>query len=626
MITLIPGWDEINQFSTSLTDGERHFIERLEALYAQDLERDFHVFVQANINGDKPDIVVMERSSGIWVIEVKDWQLAHYAVENGRWVVTSSPERPVIKSPFRQAERYKKNFFSLHSAQLARRNLFNNRAFGGVRAAVYFHVASTAQANHLHQQEVATYQGLRHIQVFGQDCTDQNIRYFFNRPNIPIALGEYDHLLRYLMPSEVSKERLNIVYNSQQKRLIKSQAKRQKIKGVAGSGKSLVLAARAVDALARTQGKILILTFNITLVNYLHDRISDVRGTYKRRDFEIASYHAFISAECNNLGVEVRAVDEGETSYFDNVQLFEAVKHKIQRYDAIFIDEIQDFKYEWQRIIETYFLKPNAEFVIFGDEKQNLYGRELEKQQMKTVIPGAWNKLTQSHRLSKKTIELAETYQQYFFKDRYALEPIEPLQITLDLDAQKAPDQLQYVYTRNPVSIIPYLLQFIEKNAINTDDLVFIGNRKSSMRAIESELRRRNYHTLPMFLREEEYRYITENIPWQYIRTNTQRQYIAEKERELERPLKVGFWMQSGQMKLSTIQSFKGWEANHVFLIVEPGVDGQETIDELIYTGLTRCKRNLFVINVDSTSLHAFFEQNRALFDVFNVTELQVYR
>lgn len=83
------------------------------------------------------------------------------------------------------------------------------------------------------------------------------------------------------MPSEVSREKLNIVYTTKQKRLIISSPKKQKVQGVAGSGKSLVLAARAVNALERTKGRILILTFNITLINYLHDRISDVRGKYK---------------------------------------------------------------------------------------------------------------------------------------------------------------------------------------------------------------------------------------------------------------------------------------------------------------------------------------------------------
>ena len=58
------------------------------------------MFVQSNINGDKPDIVVMEKGSGIWIIEVKDWDLEHYSIQKGQWVLESDPKKPIIKSPF----------------------------------------------------------------------------------------------------------------------------------------------------------------------------------------------------------------------------------------------------------------------------------------------------------------------------------------------------------------------------------------------------------------------------------------------------------------------------------------------------------------------------------------------
>lgn len=59
--------------------------------------------------------------------------------------------------------------------------------------------------------------------------------------------------------------------------------------------------------------------------------------------------------------------------------------------------------------------------------------------------------------------------------------------------------------------------------------------------------------------------------------------------------------MNSGTIKISTINSFKGWESEVVFLILEPKYDKFTTFnssfDELLYTGMTRCKRNLIVIN-----------------------------
>ncbi len=64
---------------------------------------------------------------------------------------------------------------------------------------------------------------------------------------------------------------------------------------------------------------------------------------------------------------------------------------------------------------------------------------------------------------------------------------------------------------------------------------------------------------------------------------------------------KIHFWMNSGTIKISTINSFKGWESELLFLIVEPkyeeSTEFNVAFDELLYTGITRCRSNLVVIN-----------------------------
>ena len=59
--------------------------------------------------------------------------------------------------------------------------------------------------------------------------------------------------------------------------------------------------------------------------------------------------------------------------------------------------------------------------------------------------------------------------------------------------------------------------------------------------------------------------------------------------------------MNSGTIKISTINSFKGWESEVVFLILEPKYESSTSFnlsfDELLYTGITRTIRNLVIIN-----------------------------
>jgi superfamily I DNA/RNA helicase len=86
----------------------------------------------------------------------------------------------------------------------------------------------------------------------------------------------------------------------------------------------------------------------------------------------------------------------------------------------------------------------------------------------------------------------------------------------------------------------------------------------------------------------------------------------------LRRAKKLHFWMNPGTVKLATIHSFKGWEINTLILILysdetEAGKrtseDGKQGIsdEELVYTAITRCRHNLFVVNLGDHKYHDFF-------------------
>jgi len=59
--------------------------------------------------------------------------------------------------------------------------------------------------------------------------------------------------------------------------------------------------------------------------------------------------------------------------------------------------------------------------------------------------------------------------------------------------------------------------------------------------------------------------------------------------------------MNSGTIKISTINSFKGWESELIFLILEQKFDHStefnSAFDELLYTAITRCRSKLIIIN-----------------------------
>jgi len=60
---------------------------------------------------------------------------------------------------------------------------------------------------------------------------------------------------------------------------------------------------------------------------------------------------------------------------------------------------------------------------------------------------------------------------------------------------------------------------------------------------------------------------------------------------------KKAFRLGVGSLKMSTIHSFKGWEALHVILLIPEIWKGSENLDAIVYTAMTRTRENLIVLN-----------------------------
>jgi hypothetical protein len=70
----------------------------------------------------------MREGNGVLVIEVKDWNLDNFTLnEKKKWVYT--PNGSVVKSPIDQVLKYKNNLFDLHVDQLLQKKIFDVRHF-----------------------------------------------------------------------------------------------------------------------------------------------------------------------------------------------------------------------------------------------------------------------------------------------------------------------------------------------------------------------------------------------------------------------------------------------------------------------------------------------------------------
>jgi len=78
MAKLSPTLDVIELQKVKPTEGERALLTFL----LNNLDDSYEIFYQPFLNGDNPDFAIMRKGSGVLLIEVKDWALEHYYIDD----------------------------------------------------------------------------------------------------------------------------------------------------------------------------------------------------------------------------------------------------------------------------------------------------------------------------------------------------------------------------------------------------------------------------------------------------------------------------------------------------------------------------------------------------------------
>ena len=394
-----------------------------------------------------------------------------------------------------------------------------------------------------------------------------------------------------------------------QRELVISRSTQQKISGVAGSGKTHVLAARAVNAMKRTGGDVLVLTFNITLANYLKFRLSEIREDFSWEKIDIYPYHQFFrirASECR-LHVDFGAYDR--LSFFENATI-----HK--HYSAIFVDEVQDYTTEWLRIVMQNFLLPNGEFVVFGDPKQNVYHRPIDSNGdiRLGVIRSEWNRQLSTGRrfTNPRLATLATTFQAKFLSNQ----PVDTISTTTGFDNTLNFQIVTYFNMRGSFTmenLVSKLTEIINNSNNDPKDFVVLASYSKLLQTIDSKYRETTgEETEITFVSTEQYERLKElhkvsdehPASWKF-----NRDYEA-----LGRTRKQLFTTDKRCLKLSTIKSFKGWESPSVIIILDDEYNAKTASrkplePEMMYTAITRARESLYIINIGNETYDKFFKE-----------------
>lgn len=599
--TIYPPVADFNRLRQPLTSGERRVFD----LFNKHLPDDWEIYIQPHLNGLRPDFVLLNPKVGIGVFEVKDWDLNAMTYRNEGSVLRASHEGQtfdVWPNPVQQLRRYKEEIHQLYCPRLEQKN-----GFAVITAGLIFPFAArdsvvALMAPHQTQEEREKYP--RYSPISGREAISGGwLEKVFpessRQSSIYMTPDHADDLRGWLVePDFSSDQRMPLEMDARQRSLAdtRTESGYRRIKGPAGSGKSVVLAARAAKLAA--EGKsVLIATYNITLWHYLRDLVA--RASNKpgwSNGITTLNFHEWCRRTCHEAGSEwskryadlfkdVPEKPENPLLRKEWAQRWQPVVDRIlnievpdlasraagepgvTRYDAILVDEGQDYRLPWWNALRRA-VKDDGECVLVADATQDVYGTAgawTDNAMRGAGFSGGWTQLETSYRLPNDAMDMARTFAQEFLP-----------QDTIDLPK---PEQ-------GSLALHPCTLRWVQRDPETTAT-------DSCVTEILSMLKRSGRDGLAnadLCLLTDDQRVGAEVV--RLLREKNIRTVTTFDDRGVEsKRNKMGFWMGDARVKATTLHSFKGWESR--LLVVHITRAFTADARALIYAGLTRLKRSV---------------------------------
>ncbi|GEL76490.1 DEAD/DEAH box helicase [Tenuibacillus multivorans] len=597
----------------SATTGERILFNTLKNY----LPDDYLVYYEPEIHGRRPDFVIIGPDLGLIVLEVKDWTLNTIVqATKDEWVIFGKNQQQAFeKNPYKKAEE-----FTFHIMDHLKQDSNLIQADGKKQHHLKFPCGFGAVFSRLNTDQL-TRESLYNV-ISPQFCLARNeidpdhedfseevlieklvnmfkVNFRLREPLSPEDVNAIRHNLlpevrisaEYKEPVPHQDQILLSMHNLKtmdihQENYAKNIGdKNRLIRGVAGSGKTLILATRAA-LLARENPdwNILILCYNISLARYLRQLIDvkveeinqeghqeslfeEEENEEKQGKIDIYNFHALLKQKLKIHENQLSALIESLKS---NNQL-------IEKYDAILIDEGQDFEQEWLQLV-SHLLNPSTQsLLLVEDRAQEIYKRKRTYvQDVGLNFRGRSKILSINYRNTQQIVRFAwEFYQRNsILKDKVVEQGFEGEIIAPKTTPRKGPEP--FIYKANnfmdEMKTVSQIIQKLhDKHKVPYDEMVILYRVKR----VSSK---HDYiGTIQRTLRQQD-------IPHYWISQNpdSKRSYVKN----------------DNQVKISTIESSKGLDFQAVFIVNVDNMPFFMEEDEnreaaLLYIAMTRAHKYL---------------------------------
>ncbi|MBN2908200.1 NERD domain-containing protein [Polycladomyces sp. WAk] len=608
---------------STVTAGERLLFQVLRHF----LPDDYIVYYEPDIQGMRPDFVLIGPDLGMVVLEVKDYtKNALHRLNPDQWFVQTSNGLTVRKSPLKQAREYAFRIASLLErdksliqlegkykhrlkfpygygvvmTRLTRQDL-NQHALADVlnpklcltRDDIDPQSESFSPKDLLQKIKNMFVASFRHVPLSQKDI--RTIRYHLF-PEVRIS-AEYKPV-RPLPGSRYALVELDDVkvMDLQQENLAKQIGdKHRLIRGVAGSGKTLILASRAkILAESHPDWHILVLCYNIALARFIDQMIqhklrenigelsadSMVTPPPNRGRITVRHFHQWL--------MEVFGISKDEQIPDVLKRLEKGVEH-FPQYDAVLIDEGQDFSSEWLKLVVKLLNPETMSLLIVEDRAQTVYSRRRNfAQDIGLSFRGRSRVLKKNYRNTAPIIQMAwDFYQTHGLADH---DQGDDMEVIPPESSQRPGD--------TPV---------IHKAASLSEELAWVAQQ---IERLHYE-KRVPYEEIAVVYRYNNQSYPIVRLLQQHLKQRDIPYYWISESRDT----KMNFNKDEAAVKICTIHSSKGLDFKAAFVA---GVDSMPFHHQevnpaqeasLLYIGMTRARDYLFVSYSGDSAFTPYFDR-----------------
>ncbi|MGV8027431.1 MAG: AAA family ATPase [Thermotogaceae bacterium] len=534
--------------------------------FRDNLDKNWIVYIEPFFNGQQPDIVLLHPEKGIMV-----------------WEIDLSPDDPELA--LRRAVSAREAIINLYIPTLGVRVSQENGFIKALKVGLY--IPSLTRKEILNK--ISKIKNSQYASVVGKDGVEMNQAPFVWNTEcfkaVPERLELVEAFKTWLNPPYHKSEMGRPVRLSRHQQVLATcRSGHIRVRGAAGSGKTLTLAHRAAN-IASSGKKVLVVTFNITMWHHIRELMDKIPQDFDFKKLVFTHFHEFCLNELNRMGIERDPYHDKREDIFFQSGLPNLVKEALESgsnlkwrrekpvFDAILIDEGQDFCWNWYDLLSSY-LSPNNELVLFTDSRQNIYGREswIDKPMRKVQFRGAWNELKDSFRIKGILVDELNRFATQYMTQNSEDVIVGSGQMSLYKEILIWEDVAPYNAKETCLSAYEY---FFSNGVSPSDITILVMDKKFGLDLVNT------------------FRSKGMNV-----------NHIFDPDPKNQKTLKEFFWMKNLLLKICTVHSYKGWESRCVILAIPDEsnmVFKRDTVHSIVYTGMSRALDSLCVINCSET-------------------------